>query len=271
MSKGNEKSRKKVILNTVFIAMVVFTVAMTVATIVNTSNRKQKLTIPDDVDLVQIETINGNVSDDAKIAVISTDLGDMAAELYSQFAPETVANFTELAETGYYDGTYVYEIEKGIQFGAGCKYSDGTLPEGYDKSKETVGPEISPNLWPVKGALLSCGLMHSTMWRGQEIFSGSRFMMIGSVEYSEDDISTLTEINDNAGIAEMFLKYGGTPNVSQQITVFAQIFEGWDVLDVILDASVDEETLSPLQDIEINTVKIMTFGEYKKSSESTES
>ena len=101
----------------------------------------------------------------------------------------------------------------------------------------------------------------------------------------------------------MFLEYGGTPNVSKQLTVFAQIFDGWDVLDSILneeteaeaqlkkikaksgsegsakvkDSKTDEdeandyvETSKPVKDIEIKTVKIMSYADYKAQSADTE-
>lgn len=265
---ANETSKK--ILKIVFAAMAVFTVAMTVATIVNNSNIKKKMVIPDDVELVQINTIAGKIDDDAKIAVISTDMGNLAAELYTQFAPETVANFTELAETGYYDNTFIYEIQKGIHIGGGCKYNDGSLPEGYDRDTEMVGPEISQNLWPVKGAVMSCGLTHSTLFRGQETFSGSRFLISGSIEYSEDDMKTLLEAAETNRVAELFVNYGGTPNISQQVTVFAQVFDGWDVLDALLAAPSDDETNIPVKDISISGVKVCTYAEYKADTETSE-
>lgn len=265
---ANGKTKK--VLNIAFAAMVVFTAAMTVATIVNASKRKQEMIIPDDIELVQTETIKGNIADDASVAVVSTDMGDFALELYPQFAPDTVANFISLAESGYYDNTFVYEVEKGIHIGGGCKYNDGALPEGYDRDSEMIGPEISKNLWPVKGAVMSCGLTHSTLWSGQETYSGSRFLISGSIEFSEEEKDELLAAKDTSRIAELFLEYGGTPNVSQQITVFAQVFDGWDVLDSLLSAEADEETLIPKKDISITGISICTYSDYAAGTEKGE-
>lgn len=267
-----QNSGTRRIITFIFIAMVVLTAAMTISTFIhNDIITKQRFTIPDDVELVQKETLEGNISDDAPVAVISTSLGDMAAELYPQFAPDTVANFTELAESGYYDGTYIYEVEKGIHFGGGSKYSDKPFSEDYDKEREMVGPEITKNLWPFKGALLSCGLTHPTIWRGQETFSGSRFMACGSINYTDDEKKLFSESGDKSGVNDMFLKYGGTPNVSQLITVFAQIFDGWDTLDAVLNAETMEKTQLPVSSIEITKVSVMSYGEYKEYTENTES
>ena len=54
-------------------------------------------------------------------------------------------------------------------------------------------------------------------------------------------------------------------SVSQQITVFAQIFDGWDVLDAVLDVQTEESTLKPVQDIEITGIRVCTYKEYMES------
>lgn len=264
-------STVKKAVNILFAAMAVFTAAMIIVSIVNAGKRKQAFQIPEDIELVQLQTLEGNIADDAMITVISTDLGDIAAELYPQFAPETVANYQKLSESGYYDGTFIYEIEKGIHLGGGCIYNDGSLPDGYDKNTEMVGPEITKNLWPVKGAVMSCGLTHTTLWSGQETFSGSRFLVSGTINFTEEEKNQMLDAQGNTRVADMFIKYGGTPNVAQQITIFAQIFDGWDVLDSLLTAEADEETGRPLQDIEIKTTNICTYMEYKEAKEKTES
>lgn len=264
------KNTVKKTVNIIFTAMAVLTVAMIVATVVNSARRKQAFKIPADIELVQLDTLNGNIADDAMITVVSTDLGEFAAELYPQFAPETVANYKALSESGYYDGTFIYEVEKGVHLGGGCVYNDGSLPDGYDKKSEMIGPEISKNLWPIKGAVMSCGLTHSTLWDGQEIFSGSRFLISGTIDFTDEEKEQMRTAQGSTNIADMFIKYGGTPNVSQKITVFAQIFDGWDVLDVLLNAEADESTRRPVHDIEILNTRILTYSEYKNYKENKE-
>ena len=270
----------------VFAAMAVFTVSMIVTTVINIQKHKKEMMLTGDECFYQNETLEGNIADDALIAVISTDHGDIAAELYPQYAPEAVANFRELADSGYYNDTFVYSVQKGITAGFGSKFNDGSLPDGYDKSVETVDPEITKDLWPLKGALLSAGLTHGTLWSGQETYSGSRFIIPGSIDFEDEDTKKelesilKAEPQDNTVSAEdlasfekskelinMFCKYGGTPNVSQQITVFGQTFDGWDVLDSILSEPSDENTLIPVAEIEITGVKVMTYAEYSKASE----
>ena len=265
----------------VFAAMAVFTVSMIVTTVVNIQKQKKEMMLTGNEYFYQNETLEGNIADDAPVAVISTNHGDIAAELYPQYAPETVANFKALAESGYYDDTFVYAVQKGITAGFGSKFTDGDLPEGYDKNVEKVGPEHTKDLWPLKGALLSAGLTQGTLWNGQVTYSGSRFIIPGTIDFEDEetkkelDALLKAEPKDNTVSAEdtaafektkelinMFCKYGGTPNVSQQITVFGQTFDGWDVLDSILNEPSDEETMKPVAEIEITGVKVMTYAEY---------
>jgi peptidyl-prolyl cis-trans isomerase B (cyclophilin B) len=293
------KISRKSILNFTFAAMLVFTAAMLFFTIRYFGGAGSE--VLDDTELVlpQSATLSGNIADDAKIAVISTDHGDMAAELYPEHAPKAVANFIDLAESGYYNGTLVYEIEKGIHLGAGSGYGDGSLPKGYDEKYEKIEPEITDELWPLRGALMSVGLKEKKFWTGKTVYSGSRFIVSGSIKLDNETKDLLGQAQAKR-VSGMFLEYGGTPNVSKQLTVFAQIFDGWDVLDSILneeteaeaqlkkikeksgsegsDSKTDEdeandyvETSKPVKDIEIKTVKIMSYADYKAQSADTES
>ena len=81
---------------------------------------------------------------------------------------------------------------------------------------------------------------------------------------SAEDLASFEKSKE---LINMFCKYGGTPNVSQQITVFGQTCDGWDVLDSILSEPSDEKTLIPAAEIEITGVKVMTYAEYNKASE----
>ena len=55
----------------------------------------------------------------APIAVIHTTMGDIAVELDSRRAPETVANFVDLAENGFFDGIIFHRVIAGFVIQAG--------------------------------------------------------------------------------------------------------------------------------------------------------
>ena len=98
--------------------------------------------------LLQLET----PADDAPAMIVHTSVGDITAVLYPEVAPNYVAQFTELVQKGYYDGTYVYQTEPGVYFRAGSPNADGTLDDQLDESRQKVETETSADLWPFRGA-----------------------------------------------------------------------------------------------------------------------
>jgi peptidyl-prolyl cis-trans isomerase B (cyclophilin B) len=59
-------------------------------------------------------------------AVLETSLGEMELEFFPEQAPITVANFLELAESGFYDGLSFHRVVKGFMVQGGCPNGDGT-------------------------------------------------------------------------------------------------------------------------------------------------
>ena len=80
-------------------------------------------------------------------AEIHTRFGQIDVELYSDEAPETVANFVKLAKDGYYDGLTFHRVIPGFMVQAGCPQGDGTGGPGY-----TFGDEFNDHKI-VKGSL----------------------------------------------------------------------------------------------------------------------
>ena len=238
------------------------------------ASRNQTEINPETVNLIQLDTINMNIDDSADVAVITTDAGEIMAELYAQYAPKTVAKFKELADSGYYDGTYIYQICKSVDeesgkesklyFSGGSPFNDGTLKEGYNKDDEKIDQEFNQDLWPFKGSFLSCGLSRSSFFTSTKItFGGSRFMVAGSVEFTDDMKKELLDGKDNTKIEDAFIEYGGIPNASQQMTIFAQTFYGFDTIDKILDMKSNEDNLRPFEDIKIQKVEVRRFSDVK--------
>lgn len=75
--------------------------------------------------------------------VATIELSDgksMRFELFVQDAPNTVANFVELAEKGFYNGLRFFRIVPGVLMQAGDPRNDGTGGAGY-----TIQGEFSAN------------------------------------------------------------------------------------------------------------------------------
>lgn len=256
----------KKIVSVLFFAMLVFTGITAVMAIAGYNANKNRITIdPAEVSLVQLETIKGNIPDDADVAIISTSLGEIRAQLYTEYAPVTVAKFKELAQSGYYDETFFYDVQPGLYCSGGSPYIDGSLEDNYDKESEKIEPELNKDLWPLRGSILSCGLTNNSFFSGKRtVYGGSRFMIAGSIEFTDELKTELLGEKENTKIEDAFIEYGGIPNASQQMTVFAQIYQGLDVAENIMSAQSDENTHQPYDEITINSIRICT---YKESAE----
>lgn len=73
-----------------------------------------------------------------KYAIISTEKGDMKAELYEKETPVTVENFVNLAGKRFYDGLTFHRVIPDFVIQGGCPRGDGTGGPGY-----TIPCEIS--------------------------------------------------------------------------------------------------------------------------------
>jgi peptidyl-prolyl cis-trans isomerase B (cyclophilin B) len=144
-----------------------------------------------------------------KTATIETSRGTITAELFDQEAPNTVANFEKLANSGFYDGTRFHRVIPDFVVQGGDPYSKGgehakgpvgTGGPGYKIKCETAGN-------PHRHQLGALSMAHAGKDTG-----GSQFFMV------------LSEKN--------------TRHLDGVHTVFGQITKGLDVLDTIVQNDV---------------------------------
>ena len=221
------------------------------------------------VTLVQLDEPDA----DAPAMRVHTTMGDIVAELYPEEAPNYVEQFTQLAQSGYYDDTYVFSVEKGVYFEAGSAQEDGSLPSDADPSYEKVETEISDNLWPFRGAFCVPttgreGGFFDRFTGNMTTYCGTRFVVCNTIEFDDATKQGLKEVGDNASaINDAFLQQGGIPNYSQQMTIFAQAYgdESFATIDAITavttDAAAQEGGYTPpMEEIRIISIEIGTYG-----------
>ena len=219
----------------------------------------------DEISLMQLDPAPSG----SPAAIVHTSMGDMQFTLYPEQCPQTVKNFCNLAESGYYDGTYVFELAPSVFFAAGAASPDGALPANQaDTPQERVPQETSPKLWPFRGAL--CAMQTKTeggFWKiltkTQETFTGSRFLVCNSIEMTKDIKKGLEDVQNEAlhEVGQVFLERGGIPNYAQQLTVFGQMTEGFEVLDAITSVEVtgEQDATRPKENITIDSVEIISL------------
>lgn len=94
---------------------------------------------------LKIYDIDADELSKCKFAVIKTDKGDMIAELYPDETPQTVANFVELAKSGFYDGLNFHRVIPNFVIQGGCPYGNGVGGPGWRIKCECVGQKRKHN------------------------------------------------------------------------------------------------------------------------------
>jgi len=74
-----------------------------------------------------------------KTATIKTAKGDMKVEFYEKDAPNTVKNFINLAEKGFYDGLTFHRVIPDFVIQGGCPNGTGSGGPGYSIKCELDG------------------------------------------------------------------------------------------------------------------------------------
>ena len=126
-------------------------------------------------------------------------LGDeIRLELYPQIAPNTVANFVSLAQSGFYDGLIFHRVIPGFMIQGGDPQGTGMGGPGY-----AIKGEFSENNF-------KNDLKHT---RG--VISMARSMA-----------------NDSAG-SQFFIMHADAPHLDGQYAAFGKVIEGMDAVDAI--------------------------------------
>ena len=72
-------------------------------------------------------------------AILKTNKGDMLIEFYDNDAPNTVANFQKLAESGFYNGLKFHRVIPEFVAQGGCPFGNGSGGPGYQIKCELNG------------------------------------------------------------------------------------------------------------------------------------
>ncbi|ASM38146.1 MAG: peptidylprolyl isomerase [Campylobacter sputorum] len=80
---------------------------------------------------LKIYDINKDELEKYKFAVISTNKGDMRVKLYGDEAPQTVTNFANLANSGFYDNLTFHRVIPNFVIQGGCPNGTGTGGPGW--------------------------------------------------------------------------------------------------------------------------------------------
>lgn len=161
-----------------------------------------------------------------------SDYGTIKIELYPKYAPNTVANFVNLVESGFYNDNTFHRLVPGFVLQGGDPDGDGTGGPGY-----TIKGEFSENGYGKNTLKHDKGVV-SMARTNMPNSAGSQFFIV------LDDTKTVHASLDN--------KYAA----------FGKVIEGMDIIENIeKNAAVEDNQTGKLKkNITIKNATVDTFG-----------
>lgn len=129
-----------------------------------------------------------------------TDKGTMMIEFYEQDAPNTVANFVNLAKSGFYDGLKFHRVIPDFVIQGGCPQGTGRGGPGYH---------------------IKCELT-------------------GGNQYHDRGVLSMAHAGRNTGGSQFFICHSrrNTAHLDRNHTCFGKVIEGLEVIDAIRQGDV---------------------------------
>lgn len=213
-----------------------------------------------------------------EIAVITMESGDVIKlRFFADQAPKAVYSFKMHAIQGYYDGLTFHRVIENFMI-------QGGDPEGEGYGGESVWEtpfedEFAENLLNIDGAVSMANSGVNT--NGSQFFINCTDGVQPSWEnyeqgyevYKEDpdaftsqygkwiDMSKVTD-----AVKKLYNENGGNPHLDGAYstngtghTVFAQVFEGMDVVLALSKSEVEDDGSSPVEPIVIDTIEIVCY------------
>ena len=157
--------------------------------------------------------------------------GVIEIELYPDIAPNTVANFVELVQKGFYDGLIFHRVINGFMIQGGDPNGDGTGGESI--WGDAFEDEFSDQLYNFNGALSMANAGPNT--------NGSQFFIVQANTVPEPRELVYAQYGQPEVAQEKYNEVGGAPWLDGSYTVFGQVFEGMDVVNAIVAQAKDTD------------------------------
>ena len=183
------------------------------------------------------------------IATIKTSYGDIVLRFFPEQAPKAVENFVTHSKNGYYNGLTFHRVIADFIIQSGDPKGDSTGGESI--WGERFENEYSTDLWHFRGALAMANAGPDT--------NGSQFYIMQASKVAEESIQSMIDGNVPQKVIDKYKEVGGHPNLDGRYTIFGQVIEGMEVVDIIANVPVNAK-YKPAEDVIVESI---TISEYK--------
>lgn len=160
------------------------------------------------------------------VVTFEMENGDIIkAELYPEFAPNTVNNFISLVNKGFYNGLIFHRVISGFMIQGGDPQGTGMGGPGYC----------------IKGE-----------------FSGNRFN--NPLKHDRGVLSMARAMAPNSAGSQFFIMHENAPHLDGQYAAFGKVIEGIENVDKIAAVRTDFNDKPKTPQV-MKTVTVETFGE----------
>jgi peptidyl-prolyl cis-trans isomerase B (cyclophilin B) len=146
------------------------------------------------------------------------------AELFPKEAPNTVANFISLANSGFYDGLIFHRVIDGFMIQGGDPTGTGMGGPGY----------------AIKGEFLRNGVENG-------------------LKHTAGTLSMARANNPNSAGSQFFIMVGKADHLDGLYAAFGQVTEGMEAVYAVAKTPVDQND-RPKSDCRMESVRVETFG-----------
>lgn len=151
--------------------------------------------------------------------------GVIEGELYPEKAPQSVYNFIDLANKGYYNGLIFHRVIPGFMIQGGCPEGTGMGGPGY-------------------------------CIKGEFFFNGFK----NDLRHKRGVLSMARSSSPNSAGSQFFIMHADAKHLDGQYAAFGKVTSGLDVVDAIAAVKTDQND-RPLTEQKIASVTVDTHGE----------
>lgn len=152
--------------------------------------------------------------------IVVKDFGELKLELYPDHAPQSVANFVELAKKGFYDGLTFHRVIKNFMIQGGDPLGTGTGGPGYNIKGEFKNNGVENPISHVRGVISwartnvpnSAGSQFFIMHKDAHYLDGN-YAAFGMVVSGIDVVDKIVEVKTGGSDKPL------TPVIIEKVTI----------------------------------------------------
>ncbi len=171
------------------------------------------------------------------LVYMMTNYGPLLLSL-SDITPGHRDNFSDLVESGFYNGIQFHRVINGFMIQAGDETTNP--PSQKIRHKAEIKAEINTDLFHYKGALAAARQPDSV--NPEKASSGTQFYIVEGQTISQksmDQFANSKAFDYTKAEMQRYIDEGGSPQLDGEYTVFGHLVEGYDTLDKISNVDTD--------------------------------